>query len=74
MIDRATFLGFTSWRMIDGSPTFGLTARIVWRPVEVCAWEIIIGERGLCSLPIYKRADAAKDDAWRIIGKLMEDR
>lgn len=64
MIDHATFLNLKSWRMIDDRPTFGLTVRIIWRPVAVCAWEIVVGERGLCSLPRFTRADDAKADAW----------
>lgn len=70
MIDRATFLDIKSWRMVDSSPTFGLSARIIWRPVAVCAWELIVGERGLCSMPIYRHADAAKHDAWKQIAAM----
>jgi hypothetical protein len=51
-------------------PTFvagDVVARIIWRPVAVCAWEIVVGDRGLCSTPRFKRADEAKLDAWEAL-------
>jgi hypothetical protein len=76
MIDKTTFTGIALWRMSpDLVPTFvagDLVARIVWRPVAVCAWEIVIGDRGLCSLPIFTRADQAKLDAWGALAALRK--
>ena len=66
--ERETFFGWRDWRMSrDLIPTFiggGVTARIHWRPVAVAAWEVVDGDRGMCSLPRFLRADEAKNDAW----------
>jgi hypothetical protein len=65
---RAAFVGWRMWAMSkENIPTFiggGVTARIHWRPVGVAAWEVVDGDRGMCSLPRFLRADEAKDDAW----------
>ena len=67
-IDRAAFLGWRDWTMsADQVPTFShgdVTARIRWRPVGVAAWEVVVGEHGQCSLPVFRGAAAAKEDAW----------
>jgi hypothetical protein len=77
MTDHAfLFIGHKAWRMSeDLAPTFtsgDLIARIIWRPVAVCAWEITVGEWGMCSLPIYKRADEAKADAYEALMTLRQ--
>jgi hypothetical protein len=65
---RAAFVGWREWAMSrDLIPTFtggGVTARIHWRPIAVAAWEVVDGDRGMCSLPRFLRADEAKEDAW----------
>ena len=67
-MERETFVGWRDWRMSrDLIPTFtggGVTARIHWRPVPVAAWEVVDGERGMCSLPQFPDAGGAKEDAW----------
>jgi hypothetical protein len=53
-------------------PTYsgdGVTVRIHWRPVAKAAWELVRGEYGLCSLPLFDRADLAKEDAWNHLTK-----
>jgi hypothetical protein len=62
-------------------PTFrsgALTAHIIWRPVEkagkihsMCAWEVRVGGRGVCSILRYKHAEAAKIDAWEAMTALL---
>ena len=66
-IDMAAFVGHRDWAMSAGSPTFtrgDVTARIHWRPIAVAAWEVVAGDRGMCSLPVFRDAAAAKEDAW----------
>jgi hypothetical protein len=73
-IDRETFLGWRAWRLSpELVPTLiagGIKARIVWRPVATAAWEIVAGDRGLCSLPRFSRADEAKQAAWRALQEI----
>ena len=80
-MSRADFTGFQQWRWQvppadppqPAVPTYsgdGVTARIHWRPVAKAAWELVRGEHGLCSLPLFDRADWAKEDAWGHLGEL----
>jgi hypothetical protein len=65
---QEALVGWREWAMSrDLIPTFtggGVTARIHWRPVGVAAWEIVDGDRGLCSLPRFRNAGEAKEAAW----------
>jgi hypothetical protein len=38
----------------------------------LCAWELRLAERGLCSTLCFKRADEAKRDAWTEVEAMME--
>jgi hypothetical protein len=66
IIDGPTFLGWKSWGMIDGSPTLGMTPRIVWRPFALCAWEVIVGE-------LHPEFHAAKNARRRPSGMLRRN-
>jgi hypothetical protein len=50
----------------------GMRARIIWRPVGVVAWEVTCGEHGMCSMPVYRRADKAKAGAWAYVKALTK--
>jgi hypothetical protein len=75
--DREAFVGSRKWAMsAELVPTFtsaNLTARIHWRPVGVAAWEVVSEEGGLCSLPRFQHAGAAKEDAWAHLADLAPD-